>query len=188
MSFKADLETYYAHERVLKLLDRIRSRPWQAIAFSLLVVGADYLSGPAIQFPFLYIVPVSLAAWGAARPFAYLLAVLLPATRILLSHLWGVPLVAYDLAINFAIRASMLGGLVYLLSILQNLRLLRGLLHVCSYCRRIETTVGDWMTTEEFIVRHSEAMFSHGICPGCADVQRKNFLITPSRTSDGGSR
>jgi hypothetical protein len=175
MSLKADFETYYAHERVLKLLDRVRSRPWHAIAFSLLVVAADYLSGPTLQFPFLYIVPVSLAAWGAPKPFAYLLAVLLPATRILLNHLWGVPLVAYDLVINFAIRASMLGGLVYLLSILHNLRLLRGLLHICSYCRRIETAEGDWMTTEQFIIRHSEAMFSHGVCPECAHVQKKNF-------------
>jgi PAS domain S-box-containing protein len=46
---------------------------------------------------------------------------------------------------------------------------LRGLLPICSYCKKIRDDQNYWQQIETYISRHSEAKFSHGICPECAD-------------------
>ncbi|MCB2193006.1 MAG: DUF3365 domain-containing protein [Deltaproteobacteria bacterium] len=49
----------------------------------------------------------------------------------------------------------------------QELRTLSGLLPICSHCKKIRDDQGDWQVLEEYIVHHSEADFSHGLCPDC---------------------
>lgn len=44
---------------------------------------------------------------------------------------------------------------------------LRGLLPICMYCKRIRTDEDYWQQVETYISEHSEAEFSHGICPEC---------------------
>ena len=44
---------------------------------------------------------------------------------------------------------------------------LSGLLPICSYCRRIRDDGDAWVALESYVVRHSEADFSHGVCPDC---------------------
>jgi PAS domain S-box-containing protein len=48
---------------------------------------------------------------------------------------------------------------------------LRGLLRVCSICRKIRTADGNWDQIEAFIARHSEAEFTHVMCPECVKRQ-----------------
>ena len=50
---------------------------------------------------------------------------------------------------------------------LERVKLLSGLLPICSHCKKIRDDKGYWMQVEEFISDHSEAIFSHGICPAC---------------------
>lgn len=52
------------------------------------------------------------------------------------------------------------------------LRTLRGIIPICAYCREVRTVVGDWTRLESYIRAHSEAEFSHGICPDC---EREHF-------------
>ena len=162
------LENYYRHERFFSLIDRMKAKPWHCVVLSLVMVLGDYLTGSRIQFPFLYIIPVSMAAWGGNKTLAYLLAVILPATRIPMAWIWNVDLSLLDVIINVLIRILVLAGLVYLLLALQDVRLLKGILHSCGYCHRIETSEGDWKPAEQFMVEYSEAMLSHGVCPECA--------------------
>jgi hypothetical protein len=51
---------------------------------------------------------------------------------------------------------------------MSELRVLRGVLPVCSHCRKIRTEVGEWQQMERYVREHSEADFSHGVCPDCA--------------------
>lgn len=51
---------------------------------------------------------------------------------------------------------------------LDEVRILRGLLPICSSCKRIRTDQGDWEQIERYIRDHSEAEFTHGICADCA--------------------
>lgn len=44
---------------------------------------------------------------------------------------------------------------------------LRGLLPICSYCKKIKDEKGAWKKLETYIRTHTQANFSHGICPEC---------------------
>ena len=48
------------------------------------------------------------------------------------------------------------------------LRVLTGLLPICASCKKIRDTAGEWHVLEAYIHEHSEAKFSHGMCPECA--------------------
>ena len=50
---------------------------------------------------------------------------------------------------------------------LLNVKKLHGLLPICSYCKRIRGDDQYWQQVEGYIAEHSEAQFSHGICPAC---------------------
>lgn len=51
---------------------------------------------------------------------------------------------------------------------LSEIKTLSGLLPICASCKRIRDDKGYWKQIESFIREHSEAEFSHGICPECA--------------------
>ena len=59
-----------------------------------------------------------------------------------------------------------------LISDLQNalseVKTLRGFLPICSYCKNIRDDKGYWNQIKSYIHKHSDAEFSHGICPECA--------------------
>lgn len=50
---------------------------------------------------------------------------------------------------------------------LHQVKKLRGLLPICMYCKRIRNDKDYWQQVETYISDHSEAEFSHGICPEC---------------------
>jgi hypothetical protein len=105
-----------------------------------------------------------------------LLTMLLPSTRIAMSSFWDVNASSFDLGVNLLIRVAVLAGMVYLLSSLQSVRLLKGILHTCRYCHRVETAKGEWKPIEQFMVEHSEAVLSGGVCSECAERYRGNLL------------
>ena len=51
---------------------------------------------------------------------------------------------------------------------LTNVKQLSGLLPICASCKKIRNDKGYWEQIEGYVRNHSEAQFSHGICPGCA--------------------
>jgi PAS domain S-box-containing protein len=50
---------------------------------------------------------------------------------------------------------------------LERVRLLSGLLPICAACKKIQDDEGNWQQIESYISRHSQAKFSHGMCPEC---------------------
>ena len=54
-----------------------------------------------------------------------------------------------------------------ILGLRRELRLLEGLLPICSYCKRIRNSNENWMSLEEYVQKHAEVEFSHGVCPTC---------------------
>lgn len=50
---------------------------------------------------------------------------------------------------------------------LSRVKQLQGLLPICSYCKKIRDDRNYWEQVESYIARHSEAQFSHSICPDC---------------------
>jgi hypothetical protein len=50
---------------------------------------------------------------------------------------------------------------------LANVKTLSGLLPICASCKRIRDDRGYWSQIETYLTRHTEADFSHGLCPEC---------------------
>lgn len=48
-----------------------------------------------------------------------------------------------------------------------DIRVLRGIIPVCSYCKKIRDDQGAWQEMEDYIAGHSHVLFSHGICSEC---------------------
>ena len=55
-----------------------------------------------------------------------------------------------------------------LLGALDKVKTLSGLLPICSHCKKIRDDKGHWNQIEAYLRDHSEANFSHGLCPDCA--------------------
>jgi two-component system, response regulator PdtaR len=50
---------------------------------------------------------------------------------------------------------------------LASIKTLRGLLPICSYCKKIKDDDGYWNQVEAYVAKYSQASFSHGMCPEC---------------------
>jgi DNA-binding response OmpR family regulator len=66
-----------------------------------------------------------------------------------------------------ALQDSMARRLTELEQALANVKQLRGLLPMCAYCKKIRVDDKYWQQLEGYLTDHSEAEFSHGICPEC---------------------
>lgn len=56
---------------------------------------------------------------------------------------------------------------------LNRVKRLEGIIPICMYCKKIRDDQNSWNQLEQYITDHSEAMFSHGICPECSKEQMK---------------
>jgi len=66
-----------------------------------------------------------------------------------------------------ALQESMARRLSELEQALANVKQLRGLLPMCAYCKKIRVDNKYWQQLEGYLSDHSDAEFSHGICPEC---------------------
>lgn len=55
------------------------------------------------------------------------------------------------------------------LALLASVKRLTGLLPICSYCKRVRTDTDYWEQVDSYVAEHSDARFSHGICPSCLE-------------------
>jgi PAS domain S-box-containing protein len=59
---------------------------------------------------------------------------------------------------------------------LVEIKTLSGLLPLCSYCKKIRNDKGYWEKLEAYLGKHSQAEFSHSVCPECFDKYYPGFL------------
>lgn len=50
------------------------------------------------------------------------------------------------------------------------LRTLQGIIPICSFCQKVRTEVGNWQQLEGYVRQHTQAEFSHGVCPDCRET------------------
>jgi DNA-binding response OmpR family regulator len=62
---------------------------------------------------------------------------------------------------------------------LARVKQLQGLVPICSYCKKIRNDRNYWQQLESYLSDHSEAQFSHGICPECYEKVVKPELDSP---------
>jgi DNA-binding response OmpR family regulator len=59
--------------------------------------------------------------------------------------------------------------------LIANIKQLKGLLPICSKCKKIRNDKGYWQKVEVYIRQHSAADFSHSLCPDCVKVLYPEF-------------
>lgn len=68
---------------------------------------------------------------------------------------------------------------------LAKVKVLRGLLPICAHCKKIRDDRGYWTKLEAYIESHSEADFSHGICPDCLKQLYPEFYVSGEEIHEG---
>jgi DNA-binding response OmpR family regulator len=92
------------------------------------------------------------------------------------------------------LRENLNARVVELQNALSQIKQLSGLLPICSYCKRIRSDENYWEQVDSYIAHHSNATFSHGICPHCYDAVLASFDLEPqavkgrASVSDGEPR
>ena len=81
-----------------------------------------------------------------------------------------------DSSVNFVICISK--DITELRNTQEQLTTLKGLIPICSSCKKIKNDEGLWQQLEEYISNHSEAQFSHGLCPDCVRTLYPDLSIT----------
>lgn len=51
--------------------------------------------------------------------------------------------------------------------VLASVKTLTGRLSICCYCKKIRDEAGNWPDVETYVMQHSDASFTHGMCPEC---------------------
>jgi hypothetical protein len=141
---------------------------------SLLILVADHLTDPYIRFPILFLLPVTLAAVYDGRWWGMGLSVIMPVMRFYCVMV-VMPWLVLQEAINAGIYMVVLAGFALLAdrtaqqtrALRREVTLLREILPICSFCKKIRNEDNTWEPIEAYISRRSEAQFSHSLCPDC---------------------
>ncbi|MBP2671356.1 MAG: response regulator receiver protein [candidate division NC10 bacterium] len=77
-----------------------------------------------------------------------------------------------------------------ILSLQAEAKQLEDLLPICPHCQRIMTDDGAWQQVESYIMRRTDAHFSHGICPSCFEKHIKPQLdrYTSAKSTPGNGK
>jgi len=79
----------------------------------------------------------------------------------------GKVLVIHDLSERRALEVERETLITELQTALGDIKTLHGLLPICASCKKIRDDEGSWKGLERYIMDHSDALFSHDICPDC---------------------
>lgn len=58
---------------------------------------------------------------------------------------------------------------------LDQVKTLRGIIPICSHCKRVRDDEDYWREVSEYVSAHTDALFSHGICPACLAEHYPDF-------------
>ena len=67
-------------------------------------------------------------------------------------------------------------------SAMASIKTLSGLIPICANCKKIRTDSGYWMQVEQYVREHSDADFTHSICPQCITELYPRFNLQDSDT------
>lgn len=151
---------------------------------AIVILSVDYFTGPLIRLPVFYLVPVMFTTWLTRLRWGLVLAVVMPIVHLTFRKFWDTPFGLLHAAINsfmliivFALFAYLINKVVIQKRELEKeIKTLRGILPICSFCKKIRTPDGNWESIESYIKKNSEAEFSHSVCPDCYKTNYPDFL------------
>lgn len=72
-------------------------------------------------------------------------------------------------------------ALLDLQAALDNVKTLSGLIPICAQCKKVRDDQGYWQHVEHYVATHTEADFTHGLCPACMATARQEFGLGPAK-------
>ncbi|MBZ5558519.1 MAG: DUF4118 domain-containing protein [Acidobacteriia bacterium] len=159
---------------------RKRGHWFSWVALSVACLAIDYETGPVIEFPVVYLAPISLASWFSGRVWGLALAVVLPLCRLYFRTIWNPPWSFQESSINAAIRITVFASFAWLIDRtarqmreLKHTYLLESMLGVCSVCKNIRNPrSNEWEPLDAYVKAHPED-FRPDVCPGCGAQVRE---------------
>jgi CheY-like chemotaxis protein len=79
------------------------------------------------------------------------------------------------------LQQDLAGRVTELEEALSRIKLLQGILPICSYCKKIRNDTNYWQQVESYLASQIDVRFSHGICPECYESQVKPQLARMKR-------
>jgi two-component system, cell cycle sensor histidine kinase and response regulator CckA len=95
----------------------------------------------------------------------------------------GASVIARDITLRKRDEQERIKLIEELTEALKRVKTLNGLLPICASCKSIRDDHGYWQQVEAYISEHSEAIFTHGICPECFTAAQSD-LGKPKSKSD----
>jgi CheY-like chemotaxis protein/uncharacterized protein YlaI len=71
--------------------------------------------------------------------------------------------------------------------LLASVKTLTGRLSICCYCKKIRDEAGNWPEVETYVAQHSDASFTHGMCPECFTRVKERIEAIEQLGADSGS-
>jgi len=154
-------------------------------ALTILILLADLAIPLGVAIDVLYVIVIWISLWSPRKSFILFMAVACSLLTIgvffyqppvsemwkvvfnrglALFAIWMTALLGWQRKISDENREKAVGDRE---KALEETRVLRGFLPICASCKKIRDVDGYWTQMEEYIRDHSEADFSHGICPEC---------------------
>ena len=136
------------------------------------IIAIDVSNGPFIRMPALFVFSVLAASWYSGLAAGVVFSIALPAVRLFFE--WNIvkPWNHADSVINMALLAVALASVPVVIHYIRQqqrrIKILQGFLPICSFCKKIRTGENAWVQMERYITNHSQAAFTHTLCPECA--------------------
>jgi DNA-binding response OmpR family regulator len=83
------------------------------------------------------------------------------------------------------LQQSLAQRVLELQTALDTVKVLHGLLPMCTYCRRIRDDNDYWQQLESYVRTHTDAQFSHGVCPSCFELAERELGLRADGASAG---
>jgi 2-oxoglutarate dehydrogenase complex dehydrogenase (E1) component-like enzyme len=58
---------------------------------------------------------------------------------------------------------------------LAEVKTLSGLIPICGWCKNVRSDTGYWQSVEQYVRAHTDATFTHGLCPACSDKMKADI-------------
>ena len=176
---------------------------WLLGLASLAAIGwIDYVTGYDLHVFAFYFFPVWLLGWKVGLRSGVYMALFAAATWFAADYASGHPysslaiagwnaLMEFVACLVVAGIASVVRRQLHaqeklnaeLFATMAQIKRLEGLLPICASCKQIRNERGEWEVMEKYITTHSEAQFSHSVCPNCAQQLYPQYV---DREKTGG--
>lgn len=188
-----------------RLINKSRTFRTSAALLLLLAIGImDYMTGYKFRLDLFYLVPLAFAAWYIDRNTGFALSAITVGIITLAEALTGK--IFDHILLEFWNASMRIGFYLVVIFILSRLRStmqersdvirelrdtlkevkeLRGILPICSSCKKIRTDEGYWQNVDEYISHRTNAEFSHGLCNECAKKLHPQFYDKATKKKDG---